>query len=61
MSIERTPQREKIATVRWHIVYEPVVWEGRIVSDSALSSQIKAARKAIGDNGKAQALIRTGR
>lgn len=30
------------------------VWEGRVVSDLALSSQIKAARKAIGDDGKAQ-------
>ncbi len=35
------------------------VWEGRVVSDSALSSQIKAARKAIGDDGKAQRLLRT--
>jgi DNA-binding winged helix-turn-helix (wHTH) protein/pimeloyl-ACP methyl ester carboxylesterase len=35
------------------------VWDGRIVSDSALSSQIKAARKVIGDDGKAQRLIRT--
>ncbi|MCG8593734.1 MAG: winged helix-turn-helix domain-containing protein [Kiloniellales bacterium] len=35
------------------------VWDGRIVSDSALSSRIKAARQAIGDDGRAQALIRT--
>lgn len=35
------------------------VWEGRIVSDWALSSQIKAARKVTGDDGKAQRLIRT--
>jgi len=35
------------------------VWEGRIVSDSALSSQIKAVRRAIGDDGKSQSLIRT--
>jgi TolB-like protein/Tfp pilus assembly protein PilF len=35
------------------------VWEGRIVSDSALDSRINAARKAIGDSGKAQRLIRT--
>ena len=35
------------------------VWEGRIVSDSALSSRIKTARQAIGDSGRRQALIRT--
>ncbi len=35
------------------------VWGGRIVSDSTLSSRINAARKAIGDNGEQQHLIRT--
>jgi TolB-like protein/DNA-binding winged helix-turn-helix (wHTH) protein len=35
------------------------VWEGRIVSDAALSSRIKSARKAIGDNGDDQVFIRT--
>lgn len=35
------------------------VWGGRIVSDSAISSRIKSARQAIGDDGKAQRLIRT--
>lgn len=35
------------------------VWKGRIVSDAAISSRIKAARRAIGDDGKAQGLIRT--
>ena len=35
------------------------VWGGRIVSDSALTSRISAARKAIGDNGGTQRLIRT--
>lgn len=35
------------------------IWEGRIVSDAALSSQIKAARKALGDNGASQHMIRT--
>jgi TolB-like protein/cytochrome c-type biogenesis protein CcmH/NrfG len=35
------------------------VWHGRIVSDSSLSSRINAARKAIGDNGEEQRLIRT--
>ena len=35
------------------------VWGGRIVSDSTLASRINAARKAVGDNGDAQKLIRT--
>ena len=36
-----------------------VVWGGRIVSESAISARIAAARKAIGDDGKRQAIIRT--
>lgn len=35
------------------------VWGGRIVSDSALTTRINAARTAIGDSGKEQRLIRT--
>ncbi len=35
------------------------VWEGRIVSDATLSSRISAARTAVGDTGRAQAIIRT--
>src|SRR5262245_37965319 len=35
------------------------VWQGRIVSESTLSSRINAARNAIGDDGTAQRLIRT--
>jgi pimeloyl-ACP methyl ester carboxylesterase/DNA-binding winged helix-turn-helix (wHTH) protein len=35
------------------------VWGGRIVSDSTLTSRINSARKAIGDSGERQALIRT--
>ena len=35
------------------------VWGGRIVSDAALTSRIYAARKAIGDTGRDQKLIRT--
>jgi TolB-like protein len=35
------------------------VWDGRIVSDSTLTSRINAARKAIGDSGEDQKLIRT--
>jgi TolB-like protein len=35
------------------------VWNGRIVSESTLASHINAARKAIGDTGQEQRLIRT--
>lgn len=35
------------------------VWGGRIVSESTLTSHINAVRKAIGDSGKEQRLIRT--
>ena len=35
------------------------VWGGRIVSDASLTSRIYAARKAIGDSGQGQRLIRT--
>ncbi|MBR1131459.1 winged helix-turn-helix domain-containing protein [Bradyrhizobium iriomotense] len=35
------------------------IWHGRSVSESTLTSRINAARKAIGDNGANQALIRT--
>jgi pimeloyl-ACP methyl ester carboxylesterase/DNA-binding winged helix-turn-helix (wHTH) protein len=35
------------------------VWNGRIVSESTLTSRINAARRAIGDDGQAQCLIRT--
>ena len=35
------------------------VWNGRIVSDSTISTAIKSARKALGDTGKDQKYIRT--
>jgi len=35
------------------------VWSGRIVSDSTLASHINAVRKAIGDSGQEQRLLRT--
>ncbi|HWL18732.1 MAG TPA: winged helix-turn-helix domain-containing protein, partial [Bradyrhizobium sp.] len=35
------------------------VWHGRIVSESTLASHINAARKAIGDDGQKQQLIKT--
>lgn len=47
---ERTVTKEEIFTE---------LWGDRIVSDAALSSQIKAARKAVGDDGSAQHTIRT--
>ena len=37
------------------------VWGGRIVSESTLTSHINAVRKAIGDSGEEQRLIRTRR
>jgi TolB-like protein len=35
------------------------IWKGRVISDAALNSRINAARRAIGDTGKQQTLIRT--
>lgn len=35
------------------------IWKGRIVSDSAVTSRVKSARKALGDDGREQRLIRT--
>ncbi len=35
------------------------VWGGRIVSESAISARIASARKAVGDDGKRQEVIRT--
>ncbi|KPQ05608.1 MAG: putative integral membrane protein [Rhodobacteraceae bacterium HLUCCA12] len=46
----RTVTRDEIFSVLWH---------GRFVSDAALSSQIRSARKALGDDGKRQAVIAT--
>lgn len=47
---ERVVSRDDLLTV---------VWAGRIVSESTLSSRVNAARIAIGDNGEDQRLIRT--
>jgi TolB-like protein/Tfp pilus assembly protein PilF len=48
---------------RTHVVTKDdlldTVWNGRIVSESTLTSHINAARKAIGDTGEAQRLVRT--
>jgi len=35
------------------------VWDGRIVSDGSLNSRINAARRAVGDDGSTQAVIKT--
>ena len=35
------------------------VWDGRIVSEATLSSSINAVRRAVGDDGKRQEVIRT--
>ena len=35
------------------------IWDGRAVSDSAISTRIKSARQLLGDDGEAQRLIRT--
>ena len=35
------------------------IWGDRIVSESTLTSRINAVRKAVGDSGEAQRLIRT--
>jgi TolB-like protein/DNA-binding winged helix-turn-helix (wHTH) protein len=35
------------------------VWDGRIVSESAITNRVNAARRAIGDSGEKQRLIRT--
>jgi signal transduction histidine kinase/DNA-binding response OmpR family regulator len=37
------------------------IWQGRFVSEAALSSRISAARRALGDSGNDQSLIRTQR
>src|ERR1700709_2774406 len=35
------------------------VWDGRIVSESTLTSRINAVRKAVGDSGNQQTVVRT--
>lgn len=35
------------------------LWSGRVVTDSALSARLKAARKAVGDSGRTQSTIKT--
>jgi len=35
------------------------VWSGRVVSDATIDARINAARKAVGDSGRIQSIIRT--
>ena len=35
------------------------VWDGRIVSEAAVASRVKSARRAVGDDGKGQRFIKT--
>ncbi|MEL6206469.1 MAG: winged helix-turn-helix domain-containing protein, partial [Pseudomonadota bacterium] len=35
------------------------VWQGRAISDAALTSRIKSLRQALGDGGRTQSMIRT--
>jgi TolB-like protein len=35
------------------------IWGGRVVSDSAITTRINAVRRAVGDSGSAQAIVRT--
>lgn len=48
--------RDKVVTK--HALLD-AVWGDRFVSESALTSRIKAARRAVGDDGAAQQVIRT--
>ena len=35
------------------------IWDGRVVSEAAISTRVKAARRALGDDGETQRVIRT--
>src|SRR5580704_15002437 len=35
------------------------IWDGRVVSEAAVASRIKSARKVLGDDGKTQRFIKT--
>lgn len=49
-------QRERVVSKNELI---EVIWEGRFVSDSVVSSRIKSARKVLGDDGRTQSYIKT--
>lgn len=46
-----------VLVTRDQIVTE--IWNGRFISESSISARTNAARKAVGDNGKDQAIIKT--
>ena len=52
-----------LAENRDHVVSKDdlieAVWDGRVISDSTLNSRINSARRAVGDDGKSQSVIRT--
>jgi len=48
--------RERVVT-KDEIIAE--IWDGRAVSEAAISSRINAARRALGDSGETQSCIRT--
>lgn len=50
-------ERRHVVVTRDELI--AAVWGGRVVSDAAIDSRISAARRAIGDSGSDQALIRT--
>ena len=38
---------------------QDALWDGRIVTDAAISTQIRAVRRALGDDGQRQAYVKT--
>ncbi|HSL56292.1 MAG TPA: winged helix-turn-helix domain-containing protein, partial [Acidimicrobiales bacterium] len=50
--------RNRHRVVTKHELHD-VVWGDRFVSDSALTTQVKHCRRAVGDDGRAQSVIRT--
>src|SRR5262245_33634727 len=67
---EVRPVEPQVFDVLHHLVANPgrvvtkvelldEVWGSRFVSESALTSRVKAARRAVGDDGRRQAVIST--
>ncbi|TAJ35709.1 MAG: transcriptional regulator [Reyranella sp.] len=50
-------ERRHVVVTRDELI--EAVWAGRVVSNAAIDSRISTARRALGDNGSDQALIRT--
>lgn len=50
-------QRSGSVVMKDELVTE--LWDGRAISDSAISARVAAARRAVGDDGKTQRIIRT--